>query len=161
MQSRVSAASSRGFLLPSYKDLKMVPSFSLSLSLSVSQMAILLTAAKKTLQAPVHSSPGMFVDLFESQPFPSSPICRSVLFKLIGKRQCFTPGGLSASVSAQSAGLARACSCSRVTPALLCGAVGLCLGDTTPRPLSMPYVLLSCCPPAFSSTNDPLVSLYY
>lgn len=46
----------------------MVPSLFLSLSLSVSQMAILLTAAKKTLHSTVHLSPGMFVELFELQP---------------------------------------------------------------------------------------------
>ena len=64
------AASSWCFLFPSSKDLKTVPSLSLSLSLSVSQMAILLTAARKPLPSTVHSSPGVFVELFESQPAP-------------------------------------------------------------------------------------------
>lgn len=51
----------------------MVPSFSFFLSLSVSQMAILLTAAKKTLPSTVHLSPGMSVELLELQPFPPPP----------------------------------------------------------------------------------------
>ena len=46
--------------------------FSLSLSFSVSQMAILLTAAKKTLHSTVHISPGALVELSEFQP-PLSP----------------------------------------------------------------------------------------
>ena len=46
----------------------MVPSLFLFLCLSVSQMAILLTAAKKTIHSTVHLSPGMFVELFELQP---------------------------------------------------------------------------------------------
>lgn len=49
----------------------MVPSFSFFLSFSVSQMAILLTAAKKMLHSTVHMSPGMFVELFELQPPPT------------------------------------------------------------------------------------------
>lgn len=51
----------------------MVPSFSFFLSFSVSQMAILLTAAKKMLHSTVHMSPGMFVELFELQPPPPQP----------------------------------------------------------------------------------------
>lgn len=62
-----------GASLPRYKDLKMVPSFSLPLSFSVSQMAILLTAAKKALHSTGHTNPGMFVELFELQPFPPAP----------------------------------------------------------------------------------------
>lgn len=46
----------------------MVPSLFLFLCLSLSQMAILLTATKKTLHSTVHLSPGMFVELFELQP---------------------------------------------------------------------------------------------
>lgn len=87
MHSRISAAASRRLLLPSHKDLKLVPSLSpppclsaslppsLSLfpslsfphSLPPSQMATLLTAAKKTLQSPVHISPGMCVELSDAQ----------------------------------------------------------------------------------------------
>lgn len=73
----------RCFPSPGHKDLKMVPSLFLSLSLSLSpsslssflslslsQMAILLTAAKKMLHSTVHMCPEMFIELFELQPCP-------------------------------------------------------------------------------------------
>lgn len=89
------------FLLLNYKDLKVVPSFSFFLSFFVSQMAILLTAAKKTLPSTVHLSPGMFVELFELQPSPPPPVRRRVPFKLTQKWHCLVPRELNGSLSSK------------------------------------------------------------
>lgn len=77
--SSVRTASSQCFLLPNSQDPKTVPSFSFFLSLS--QMAILLTAARKMLHSTAHSSPGMFVKLFELQP-PLPPSLKMYSFKV-------------------------------------------------------------------------------
>lgn len=55
--------------------LSPLSSLPLPFPLSVSQMAILLTASKKTLHATVHMCPEMLMGLFESQPWLRLKIC--------------------------------------------------------------------------------------
>lgn len=114
----------------------MVPSFSLPLSFSVSQMAILLTAAKKALHSTGHTNPGMFVELFELQPFPPPPVRRPVSFKLIQKWHCFIPRGGSV-FSVQSTQQHRR---HRLTRGGACVTVQL-----APRPLRAPRFLRPRC----------------
>jgi hypothetical protein len=89
-----------GLPSPRYKDLKMALlslSVPVSLCLSVSQMAILLTASKKTLHSTVHMCPERFIELFELQPCPHPP-AEDLSFQLIQKWHCFNPKELSTPV---------------------------------------------------------------
>lgn len=137
---------------PRYKDLKMVPSFSLPLSFSVSQMAILLTAAKKALHSTGHTSPGMFVELFELQPFPPPQSRRPVSFKLIQKWHCFIPR-VGCVFSVQSTRPHRRC---RLPGGGACVPAQLVPWPLVPRAFSHPAVTS----PVFS-TNDPFGFLLF
>lgn len=95
-----------------------MPSLSLPLSLCVSQTAVLLTAAKNTLPSTGQLSPGMFVELSESQPSLPPPVRRRVRFKLTQKWPSLVPRESNASLRVQSTSLRRRQQgCSRVTGA--------------------------------------------